>query len=81
MEWIYAHRYELFILIEVVFWACIALFIDARYILGWHRISVWIVPVFILSLLADVHLGWIDYQVTGEFSLFQFVVSSSSSMP
>lgn len=74
LDTIYTYRWELFILTEVVFWLCIALFIVARYFLGWYRVSVWILPIFIISVLADAALGWIDYQATGEFSTFQFIV-------
>lgn len=74
MEFVSTYLWELFIAVEVVFWLSIALFIILRYLLGWKKISIWILPLFIASIIADLFLGWIDYKQTGEFSIFQLIV-------
>ncbi|HLS67419.1 MAG TPA: hypothetical protein VK029_10565 [Pseudogracilibacillus sp.] len=74
MEFISTYLWELFIAVEVVFWLSIALFIILRYLLGWKKISIWILPLFIASVIADLLLGWVDYKQTGEFSTFQLIV-------
>lgn len=74
MEFVSTYLWELFIAVEVVFWLSIALFIILGYLLGWKKISIWILPLFIASIIADLFLGWIDYKQTGEFSIFQLIV-------
>lgn len=73
-EFVQRYLWELFIITEIIFWLCIILFLLIRYVLGRQRISVWILPIFILSVVIDIYLGWVDYKVTGEFSIFQFIV-------
>lgn len=74
VEFVHQYLWELFIAVEVVFWLCIVLFLLLRYVFNWRKVSVWILPIFILSVLADVYLGWVDYKATGEFSIFQFII-------
>lgn len=74
VEFVHQHLWELFIAIEIVFWLCIVLFVFLRYVLGLRKMSIWILPFFVASVLADAYLGWIDYKSTGEFSIFQFII-------
>src|SRR5690625_1471276 len=74
MEWIATYLWELFIFVEVIFWLLIILFLILRYILQWKSASIGILPLFVATIIADLFLGWVDYQQTGEFSLFQIIV-------
>lgn len=73
-DFISTYRWELLIVTEIIFFASIAAFLVTRYFLGWRHLSVWLLPIFILSVLIDVYIGWVDYKVTGEFSKFQFII-------
>jgi len=74
MDWIATYLWELFIFVEVIFWLSIILFLILRYVLNWKHVSIWILPLFIASIIADIFLGWVDYQQTGEFSSFQIII-------
>ncbi len=73
-ELVQRYLWELLIATEIVFWVCIAVFLLFRYVFGWRKAGVVILLLFLASLLADIYLGWVDYNLTGEFSVFQFIV-------
>lgn len=74
IEFTQHYLWELLIVTEIIFWLLIGLFLLFRYVLGWKQLTKWMIPIFILTVVMDIYLGWVDYQTTGEFSIFQFIV-------
>ncbi len=74
IEFTQSFLWELLIVTEIIFWLLIGLFLLFRYVLGWKQFTKWMIPIFILTIVIDIYLGWVDYKMTGEFSIFQFII-------
>lgn len=74
MDFILDYKWFFLITAEVVFWVCAIAFLLLRYWFKLKKLSLFVFVIFILNDLWIALLAYLDYQRTGEFSIYQIII-------
>ncbi|MEJ8777749.1 hypothetical protein [Pseudogracilibacillus sp. ICA-222130] len=74
MEWFQMYQWEVFIFLEIASWIFLFLFLLLRYAFDRVKIGQIFLLLFLLFILLEGILAFINYQQTGEIETFQIVV-------
>lgn len=74
MDFIVNNKWAFLIAAEVVFWICAIAFLIFRYWFKLNNISNLFIIIFIMNDLWIAFLAFLDYQQTGEFSIYQIII-------
>lgn len=74
MDIILEHKWFFLIAAEIIFWVCAIAFLLLRYWYKLDKLSKLVFGIFIINDLWIALLAFIDYQRTGEFSIYQILI-------
>lgn len=74
MEWFQTYQWEVFIFLEIVSWIFLLLFLLLRYAFDRVKIGQIFLLLFLLFIIFEGILAFINYRQTGEIETFQIVV-------
>lgn len=75
MDVIMEYQWGIFIVLEVLSFACLLFFGVVRYIFNKQKLSLFFLFLFILLLFLEAALAIFIYKETGEFSTFQIIIT------
>ncbi|MFC7372480.1 hypothetical protein ACFQPF_12445 [Fictibacillus iocasae] len=74
MDFILTYKWQFLIAAEILFWLFLVSFLVLRYWFKLHKISALFFILFIVNDLWIATMAFFDYQKTGQFSAYQFVI-------